>query len=99
VPGRRSAHSSQHDAFGRAVRETRARRGLSQEALGYAARLHRNYVGAIERGEINPTFRVILKLAKGLRVEVSELVRLAEQRHREPQVPITRPDTRRDPRR
>jgi len=92
-------HSTQHDAFGRAVRETRARRGLSQEALGHAARLHRNYVGAIERGEINPTFRVILKLAAGLRVEVSELVRLTELRYREPPVPIIRPDTQRDPRR
>jgi len=49
------AHSSRHDAFGRAVRETRARRGLSQEQLGFTAGLHRNYVGAIERGEINPT--------------------------------------------
>jgi transcriptional regulator with XRE-family HTH domain len=77
----------------------RARRGLSQEALGYAARLHRNYVGAIERGEINPTFRVILRLAAGLRVEVSELVRLAERRHREPPVPITLPDARRARRR
>ena len=48
-------HSSFHDALGRAVRETRARRGLSQESLGYVAGLHRNYVGAIERGEINPT--------------------------------------------
>lgn len=39
------AHSSRHDAFGRAVRETRALRGLSQEQLGFAADLHRNYVG------------------------------------------------------
>ena len=98
MPDRRSPHSSQHDAFGRAVRETRARRGLSQEALGYAARLHRNYVGAIERGEINPTFRVILKLAAGLGVEVSELVRLAEKRSQEARVPITLPDARRDQR-
>jgi len=59
-------HSRQHDALGRAVRETCARRGLSQEELGADAGLRRNYVGAIERGEINPTFRVMLKLARGL---------------------------------
>jgi transcriptional regulator with XRE-family HTH domain len=99
VHDRPSTHSTQHDAFGRAVRETRARRGLSQEALGYVAGLHRNYVGAIERGEINPTFRVILKLAAGLRVEVSELVRLTELRYREPPVPIALPGAQRDPRR
>jgi len=61
-------HSSMHDAFGRAVGETRARRDLSKEELGFAPALHRNYVGAIERGEINPTQRVLLKLADGLHV-------------------------------
>jgi hypothetical protein len=47
----------EHHALGRALLELRARRGLSQEQLGFDAGLHRNYVGAIERGEINPTFR------------------------------------------
>lgn len=78
-----SAHSTKHDSLGRAVRETRARRGMSQEGLGFHAGLHRNYVGAVERGEINPTFRILLKLACGLRVPLSELLVLAEQRHRE----------------
>jgi len=66
--------------FGHAVRETRARRGLSQEELGFRAKLHRNYVGAIERGEINPTLRVILKVSKGLQVWPSELAELTEVR-------------------
>jgi transcriptional regulator with XRE-family HTH domain len=42
--------------------------------------LHRNYVGAIERGEINPTLRVLLKLARGLGVPLSELLADAESR-------------------
>jgi transcriptional regulator with XRE-family HTH domain len=58
-------------ALGRAVRELRARRSLSQEALGFAADVHRNYVGAIERGEINATFRILLRLIRGLRVPLS----------------------------
>lgn len=58
--------SREHIALGRAVRELRARRGLSQEQLGFRCDLHRNYVGAIERGEINPTFRILLKLERGL---------------------------------
>jgi ribosome-binding protein aMBF1 (putative translation factor) len=78
-----SVHSTKHDSLGRTVRETRARRSMSQEELGHQARLHRNYVGAIERGEINPTFRVLLKLSRGLRVPLSELIALTEQRHRE----------------
>jgi ribosome-binding protein aMBF1 (putative translation factor) len=79
--GRRSARvkSEQHRALGHVVRYTRARRALSQEELGFHARLHRNYVGAIERGEINPTFRVLLKLARGLDLPLSELIREQEQ--------------------
>lgn len=71
--------SSAHVALGRAVRELRARRGLSQEELGFCSRLHRNYVGAIERGEINPTFRILIALAHGLAVPLSELLVVFER--------------------
>jgi transcriptional regulator with XRE-family HTH domain len=80
MASRRPAHSPVHDVFGHAVCESRARRGLSQEKLGFRAKLHRNYVGAIERGEINPTLRVILKLSKGLQMWPSELAELTELR-------------------
>jgi transcriptional regulator with XRE-family HTH domain len=68
-------------ALGGAVRELRARRRLSQEALGWRGDLHRNYVGAVERGEVNPTFRVLLKLERGLAVPLPELIDLF-QAHR-----------------
>jgi transcriptional regulator with XRE-family HTH domain len=61
-------------ALGRAVREVRARRAISQEELGFRAMLHRNYVGAIERGEINPTFRTLLRLCGGLDIEMSAII-------------------------
>ena len=66
-------------AFGLAVREVRARRGLSQMGLGQAAGLHHNYVGAIERGEINPTLETIDKLAVGLDMPLSELAVIYER--------------------
>jgi len=81
---RAPVHSERHSAFGHVVRFTRARRGLSQEELGSRARLHRNYVGAIERGEINPTFRVLLKLAAGLSTPLSQLIAGAEDEERNP---------------
>jgi transcriptional regulator with XRE-family HTH domain len=71
--------SPAHAALGRAVRELRARRGLSQEELGFCSRLHRNYVGAIERGEINPTFRILIALSRGLAVPLSELLVVFER--------------------
>jgi len=82
---RRASYKRNPDlhALGRAIRELRARRWLSQEELGHAARLHRNYVGAIERGEINPTFRVLLKLCAGLRLPLCELIDVYA-RQREP---------------
>ena len=72
--------SRAQETLGHAVRELRARRRLSQEELGFRADLHRNYVGAIERGEINPTFRVLLKLSKGLGFPLSEIIAHAELR-------------------
>jgi DNA-binding XRE family transcriptional regulator len=58
---RRGRYPAEQIALGRAVYELRARRGLSQEELGFQSGLHRNYVGAIERGEQNITFRLLLK--------------------------------------
>jgi len=70
-----------YQAIGDAVREARGRRRLTQDKLGWRARLHRNYVGAVERGEINPTLRIIIRLARGLTMEPSELLKLAEEHH------------------
>jgi transcriptional regulator with XRE-family HTH domain len=55
------------------VRKLRLERRLSQEALAAEARLHRTYVGGIERGERNPSFSNILRLCDALDVKFSEL--------------------------
>jgi transcriptional regulator with XRE-family HTH domain len=65
-------------ALGRVVRERRVEQGLSQEQLAHAARLHRNYVGGIERGERNPAYLNLLKLASALDLSASELLAQAE---------------------
>ena len=70
-------------ALGAAVRELRARRGFSQETLGERGGLHRNYVGGIERGELNITFRVLLKVTRGLDVPLSLLVAIYERNRAE----------------
>ena len=79
---KRTSHalSNDHLALGTVVRELRARHALSQEELGFRARLHRNYIGAIERGEINPTLRTLMTVARGLDVRLSSLIRVAELR-------------------
>jgi transcriptional regulator with XRE-family HTH domain len=59
--------------FGKRVRELRVNMGLSQEELGFKADLHRTYIGSIERGEQNVSLDNIGKLAKVLRVKLSEM--------------------------
>ena len=62
------------ETFGRAVRKLREERGLSQERLGELAGLHRNYIGGVERGELNPTLRTIRRLANGLGTTAADLL-------------------------
>lgn len=60
--------------FGKKVRELRQQQGLSQERLGELARVHRTYVGMIERGEKNITLTNIEKFAKALKTPIKNLV-------------------------
>lgn len=71
--------SPAHLAYGRALRQLRMERGLSQERLAHLVELDRTYVSGIERGERNPSLTNILKLARVLQIEVSELAALAER--------------------
>ncbi len=61
-------------AFGDRLRELRLDADLTQEELALEAGLHWTYIGQIERGERNLTYRNILRLARGLRVSPAELV-------------------------
>ncbi len=65
-------------AIGRATRVRRAELGLSQQQFGARCGLHRNYIGAIERAEINPTLRTQFRLADGFGVSPTELMRRVE---------------------
>ena len=69
--------SQAHAALGRAIRDFRARRQISQEDLAHRAGMHRTYLGGIERGERNPSYTNILKVADALDVDAWELLRLA----------------------
>lgn len=60
-------------AFGKAVRELRKERGLSQEAFADLAGIDRSYMGHIERGEKNVTLTKIYQLSDALGITVLEL--------------------------
>jgi transcriptional regulator with XRE-family HTH domain len=61
------------EKIGLALRNYREATGLSQEQLSFKAKLHRTYVGSIERGERNVSLINIIALCKALKVKPSEL--------------------------
>lgn len=61
------------DLFGAVVRLKRVKLGLSQEELGFRARLHRTYIADIERGARNPSLASVARLAEALQVSLSDL--------------------------
>jgi len=60
--------------FGKRIREERIERGISQERLGELAKVHRTYVGMIERGEKNITLTNIEKFAIALKIPLRDLL-------------------------
>lgn len=60
--------------FGKKVREERMKKGISQERLGELAKVHRTYIGMIERAEKNITLTNMEKIARALGKKVNELV-------------------------
>jgi len=59
--------------LGKKINQVRSSRGLTQEKLALDAGLNRAYIGYIERGERNPSVETINKIAKVLKVKLSEL--------------------------
>lgn len=61
-------------ALGERVRALRLEAGLTQEAVADVADLHWTFVGQVERGERNLSYKNILKLAAGLSAPARELM-------------------------
>ncbi len=65
--------------LGHTVRELRASAGYSQERFAAKIKVHRTFMGTIERGKTNPSLDTLERLAKGLGMSVWELIRAAER--------------------
>jgi len=62
----------------KAIRQLRTEGQLSQEALGLLADIHPTWISHLESGRVNPTWGNVRRIARGLRVPLSELAALAE---------------------
>jgi transcriptional regulator with XRE-family HTH domain len=66
-------------AIGKAIRQVREKRGLTQEAVAHDAGITTATFGVIERGLSNPTWATVKSIAAALDVSISELAKLSEK--------------------
>ena len=59
--------------LGRRIRSLREMKGWTQQELGEAADINYKFLGAIERGQQNPSFDILVKVASALEVELPVL--------------------------
>lgn len=62
--------------LGKIVRAKRMQCNLTQIELSIRAKVDRNYIGMLERGERNPSYLSLLKIANGLEMPINELLTL-----------------------
>ena len=62
------------DVFARNVRRERKRKGLSQERLAAACRLHRTEISLLERGAREPRLSTIVRVARALELPPAALL-------------------------
>lgn len=65
-------------AFGKAVRRLRDERGYSQEAFAAKAKISRTYMSEVERGVTVVSLDVVARIARGLGITMSALLRHVE---------------------
>lgn len=65
-------------AFGKVLRQARKQSGLTQEQLALTAEIDRTFVSLIERGERQPTIRVLFRLAAAMHVSAAQLIQMTE---------------------
>lgn len=62
--------------LGQLIRIKRETQGLTQYELAEKANVDRNYIGMLERGERNPSYLSLQKIADGLGISVNKLLEL-----------------------
>lgn len=66
-------------ALGKAIRQLRDKRGMTQEALAHAAGVTVGHLSMIERGHSNPTWATVKAIAAALEGSMVELAKLANR--------------------
>lgn len=62
------------ESIGENIRLLRNKRDLSQEQLALNAGVNTSYIGQIERGEKNPTIKILEKISSALKIDLIDLL-------------------------
>jgi len=66
-------------ALGKAIRQLREKRGMTQEALAQEADITVGHMSMIERGHSNPTWATVRAVAVALETSMVALTKLTDQ--------------------
>jgi transcriptional regulator with XRE-family HTH domain len=66
-------------ALGKALRQLRERRGLTQEALAHEAGITTGSLSLIERGQRNPSWGTVSRIADAVGSSMGEVGKLADK--------------------
>ncbi len=60
--------------LGRRVLDERKRMKITQEELAFLCRIDRTYMARIEEGKANPTFKILFKMSRALKIRIDKLI-------------------------
>ena len=69
-----SARPKHRRILGETIRSYRKKVGFTQEKLAEKSDLHHNFIGEVERGNMEISIGSLIKIAKALNVDISDLV-------------------------
>ena len=59
--------------FGKHIKSMRIDAGLSQEEFAEKLNIHRTYVSFIERGQRNPSLKMLFKISRALKTKLPQI--------------------------
>lgn len=68
--------------IGDELRKARLAAGLSQEKLGFMAKISRNYVSMVELNQNSPTLETLFRMCDALNISAADLVANAERQRK-----------------
>jgi len=75
----KKAYENEKVLLGRRIRTLRQLKGWTQQELGERADINYKFLGEIERGQQNPSFEILFKIAAALGVAPPELFRFEQE--------------------